>query len=370
VAELRVLALTPDYPPQLGGIQVLVHRIVNNAPSMRTRVVTLDAPGARDFDAEHGVEVRRVAPRRGNRPASIVTLNACGLAEARRFRPDVVLSAHIVTSPGAAAVSRALHVPMVQYFHAKEVGAKPGLARFAATQAHACIVVSRYTRELVAHLGGRAERLHRISPGVDLPATRPEVNGNGRPTILTIARLEDRYKGHDVVMRALPLIRARVPDVRWVIVGEGPLRRGLERLATAQGVADSVEFTGPLPDEDRDAWLERATVFTMPSRLPAGRFAGEGFGIVYLEANARGVPVVAGNVGGALDAVEHERTGLLVDPTDHLAVSDAIGGLLVDRERAAELGRFGEERAQAFAWPRVAERVEALLERVAAAHAA
>ena len=366
MAELRVLALTPDYPPQLGGIQVLVHRIVSLAPSMKTRVVTLDAPGAREFDAEDGVEVCRVAPRRGNRQASIMTLNGRGLAEARRFQPDVVLSAHIVTSPGAAAVSRTLRVPMVQYFHAKEVGAKPGLARFAATQADACIVVSRYTRELVASSGGRSERLHRISPGVDLPEMRPEVAGNGRPTVLTIARLEDRYKGHDVVMRALPLIRARIPRVRWVIVGEGPLRQGLERLARAQGVSDSVEFTGPLPDAERDAWLERAHVFTMPSRLPAGRFAGEGFGIVYLEANARGVPVVAGNVGGALDAVQHDRTGLLVDPTDHLAVADAIGGLLGDPRRAAELGRQGAERAQSFAWPRIAERVEDLLERVAA----
>jgi len=370
MADLRVLVLTPDYPPQLGGIQVLVHRVVRHAPSMQARVVTLDARGARGFDALDGLEVCRVPPRRGNRQASILTLNARAVGEAHRFRPDVVLSAHIITSPGAATIRHALRVPMVQYFHAKEVGAKPGLARFAATQADASIVVSRYTRQLAARSGARPERLHRISPGVDLPESWREDRAEGPPTILTIARLEDRYKGHDVVMRALPLIRARIPDVRWVIVGDGPLRSGLERLARAQGVADSVYFAGPLPDEERDEWLARAHVFTMPSRLPAGGFAGEGFGIVYLEANARGMPVVAGNVGGALDAVEHERTGLLVDPTDHLAIADAIGGLLADRARAAELGRNGAERARSFAWPRIAERVESLLTRVAAAKAA
>ncbi len=366
MADLRVLVLTPDYPPQLGGIQVLVHRVVRYAPTMHARVVTLDAHGARDFDALHGLEVHRVPPRRGNRHASILALNARALGEARRFRPDVVLSAHIITSPGAVAIKHALRIPMVQYFHAKEVGAKPGLARFAAKHADGSIVVSRYTGQLAARSGARPERLHRIHPGVDLPVPRRATPLDGPPTILTIARLEDRYKGHDVVMRALPLIRARIPDVRWVIVGDGPLRPGLERLARAQGVGDSVHFAGPLPDEERDAWLARAHVFTMPSRLPAGGFAGEGFGIVYLEANARGVPVVAGNVGGALDAVEHERTGLLVDPTDHLAIADAIGGLLTDRARAAELGRNGAARAQSFAWPRVAERVEALLTRMAA----
>jgi phosphatidyl-myo-inositol dimannoside synthase len=368
--ELRVLVLTPDYPPQLGGIQVLVHRVVRHAPSMTTRVVTLDAAGAPEFDRQHAIDVRRVRPRRGNRQASILKLNARALAEARSFRPDVVLSAHIITSPGAVAVRRLLGIPMVQYFHAKEVGAKPGLARFAATQADASIVVSRYTRQLAAGCGARPERLHRISPGVDLPEHRPDATAEGPPTILTIARLEDRYKGHDVVMRALPLIRAHIPDVRWVIVGDGPLRPGLERLAAAQGVADSVHFAGPVSDEERDHLLSRAHVFTMPSRLPAGGFAGEGFGIVYLEANARGVPVVAGNVGGAVDAVEHGRTGLLVDPTDHLAIADAIGGLLVDRSRGAELGRNGAERARAFAWPRVAGRVESLLRLIAANAAA
>jgi phosphatidylinositol alpha-1,6-mannosyltransferase len=370
MTELRALVLTPDYPPQLGGIQVLVHRVVRYAPSMTTRVVTLDADGAPEFDSQHAIDVCRVRPRPRNRQASILRLNARALAEARSFRPDVVLSAHIITSPGAAAVRRVLGIPMVQYFHAKEVGAKPSLARFAATQADASIVVSRYTRQLAAGCGARPERLHRISPGVDLPEHRSEGSAEGPPTILTIARLEDRYKGHDVVMRALPLIRAHIPDVRWVIIGDGPLRSGLERLARAQGVADAVNFAGPVSDEERDDWLSRAHVFTMPSRLPAGGFAGEGFGIVYLEANARGVPVVAGNVGGALDAVEHEHTGLLVDPTDHLAIADAIGGLLMDRSRGAELGRNGAERARSFAWPRVAERVEGLLRLVAAGSAA
>jgi phosphatidylinositol alpha-1,6-mannosyltransferase len=122
-------------------------------------------------------------------------------------------------------------------------------------------------------------------------------------------------------------------------------------------------------DAERDAWLERAWVFAMPSRVPAGGPGGEGFGIVYLEAAARGLPVVAGDRGGAVDAVDGGRTGLLVDATDHLAVADALTTLLLDRERAEEMGRAGRERAREFAWPLVSARVERLLLELAAAAA-
>jgi phosphatidylinositol alpha-1,6-mannosyltransferase len=102
----------------------------------------------------------------------------------------------------------------------------------------------------------------------------------------------------------------------------------------------------------------------MPSRLPGGGFAGEGFGIVFLEAGLHQLPVVAGDVGGARDAVIHGETGLLVDPTDHVAVAGALTELLTDPERAARLGRAGAARARDHAWPLVATRVREVLEDV------
>jgi phosphatidylinositol alpha-1,6-mannosyltransferase len=101
-------------------------------------------------------------------------------------------------------------------------------------------------------------------------------------------------------------------------------------------------------------------VFAMPSRVPA-RSAGEGFGIVYLEAGVHGLPVVAGRAGGALDAVLDGSTGLLVDPTDHVQVAQAITRLLTDRESAARMGAAGSERARNFSWPIIAGRVEQLI---------
>jgi phosphatidylinositol alpha-1,6-mannosyltransferase len=358
-SEPRVLVLTPDFPPAPGGIQLLVHRIVRHADRLRMRVVTVDSPGARGFDATSGLDVQRVGLGAGRRLA-VATLNARALGEAGRFRPAAVLSGHIVTAPAAALIAAALRIPLVQYLHAAEVRGRPRLATFAMRRADATVAVSAYTRELAVANGAAPARVHRILPGVDLPepdaAERAE-----RPTILTIARLSERYKGHDVMLRALPLIRARVPDVEWVVVGDGPLRAGLERIAACQALQGNVRFVGAVSDGERDRWLRRAHVFTMPSRLPAGGFAGEGFGIVYLEAAAHEVPVVAGNVGGALDAVLHDQTGVLVDPSDHVALAAAIADLLLDPSRAQALGAAGARRARELAWPAVARRVEDLV---------
>jgi phosphatidyl-myo-inositol dimannoside synthase len=366
--ELDVLVLTPDFPPALGGIQLLMHRVVSHAPGLRPRVVTLGSRADRDFDRREGLEVTRVGLRRMPRPAAVAALNARGVWRALRKRPDVVLSGHIATSPAASAIGRVLGLPVVQYLYGHEVGVRPRLAAYAVRHADRVVAISGYTRELALAAGAEPDRVALVTPGVDLPeGPAPERNGrSGRRTVITVGRLEDRYKGHDVLIRSLPLVRARAGDVRWVVVGEGSLRGSLESLARATGVSDLVQFAGAVSDAERDALLAAADVFAMPSRLPADGLAGEGFGIVYLEAGARGLPVVAGAVGGALDAVVDGQTGLLVDPNDHVAVAHAIAGLLADPARADALGRAGAEHARRHAWPAVAERLEGLLRQVAA----
>jgi phosphatidyl-myo-inositol dimannoside synthase len=363
--DLRVLVISPDFPPMPGGIQLLVHRLVRNARRLRCRVVTLDSPGGREFDAAEGLDVRRVRPGRASRAASVARLNVAAFREALHFRPEVVLSAHIVTSPAAWAVSRALRRPFIQYLHAQEVAERPRLAAFAVRHAAAVVAVSTHTAQLARSVGADERRLHRIPPGVDLP---PTGSGGGKaehPTVLTVAQLEREYKGHDVMLRALPLVAARVPDVQWVVVGDGALRPGLEQVASSNGVSDRVRFLGRASDDERDRWLARAHVFAMLSRIPERGVGGEGFGIAFLEASAHGLPVVAGNVGGALDAVADGETGVLVDPSDHVAAADAIADLLLDSRRANAMGQAGRERARDFAWPLVAERVEALCFQVA-----
>lgn len=325
-------------------------------------MVTLDAVGAAAFDSQQSFEIERVRTPAGRRSA-VATLNARCLSTAVRYRPDVVVSAHVVVSPGALAIRRLFGTPLVQYLYADELRARPNLSAFAIRRADLNIAISRYTRGLALALGAADGRVRLVPTGVDPPrySTTPPAK-SPHPTLITVSRLTDRFKGHDVLMRALPLIRARVPEVRWTIIGGGPLRAPLERLAAAVGVADSVHFAGELPDAERDALLDRSHVFCMPARLPASGGGGEGFGIAFLEASVHGLPVVGGNVAGALDAVEHETTGLLVEPTDHVAVTEAVTALLLDGERALALGDAGRRRAaSSFAWPLIAGQVEAAL---------
>ena len=182
--------------------------------------------------------------------------------------------------------------------------------------------------------------------------------------MVTVSRLHDHYKGHDAVIEALPLVRAHVPDVLWVIIGEGSLRPFYEGRVRELGLGPYVRFLGAVSDAERDAWLDRAHVFVMPSRSTSNG-QGEGFGIVYLEAAAHALPVVAGNCGGALDAVVDNETGLLVDPTDSQAIARALIELLLDKQHAMQLGRAAAERARRYDWAHVAAQVEELLMQVA-----
>jgi phosphatidyl-myo-inositol dimannoside synthase len=356
----RLLIVTPDFPPDRGGIQVMAHRLASGIQRFETRVVALGHPGAARFDAEQALTVRRVGAARGPRRAGKALLNVHAFAEALRFRPQAALSMHMVASPALAVMRRVLATRTAQIFLAEEITARPTLAAFAVREADLSIVISSYTASLVAATGATPRRLCLISPGVDIPgdaAPQP----SDRPAIVTVARLEERYKGHDVMIRSLPLVLAKVPDALWVVIGEGSLRPGLEQLARTYGVEDAIRFLGSISDEERDGWLRRCWLLAMPSRLPAGGLAGEGFGIAYLEAGAFGKPVVAGGVGGAVDAVADGESGLLVDPRDPVAVADAITRVLLDRALARRLGDGGAARAARFGWPVFVRRVEAEL---------
>ena len=358
----EVLVLTPDFPPGIGGIQTLVSRIVAGFTRFRPRVVTLSAAGGRTFDREQEFEVVRAATG-GSHRLGVATLNALGVLEGLRRRPSVILSAHIVTGPAALAVGRLLRRPVVQYTYAQELTRREALARHVLRRADAILAISGYSQTLVERAGGSRNRIRLVLPGVDSPHEQPPQLRMDRAAIVVVARLTERYKGHDMLLRALPLVRDRVPDANLQVVGVGPLQPELARLAAEHGVASATTFHGSITDERRDEILREASVFAMPSRLEPGG-AGEGFGIVFVEAGAQGLPVVAGRVGGALDAVVDGETGLLVDPESPEAIANALVELLRDPERARRMGRAGWERARSLSWARAAAGVEAVLTEV------
>src|SRR5256885_6289862 len=204
----RLLIITPDCPPTPGGIQTVVHRLASLMDAFETRVIALDGDDARDFDDESGLSVQRVGAGGGPRGAGAAALDAAAVRAALRFRPNVTRSAHIVASPAAAAIRRLLGARTVQLFYAEEIAAKPRLAAFAARQAHQAIAISSYTAGLIEATGAGTANVRVIAPGVDLPED-PTPLPAPQPTCLTIARLRERYKGHDVMVRAFPLVRAK-----------------------------------------------------------------------------------------------------------------------------------------------------------------
>jgi phosphatidylinositol alpha-1,6-mannosyltransferase len=359
LADVRILLVTPDFPPATGGIQLLMERLPRHLGSHEVEVMTLRQRDSEAFDNEYPRPVSRVG-RGESRRVSLAALNAAALWMAARFRPDIVLSGHVVCGPGALAARAVTGAPVAQYVYAMELGAHHRLTNHVLTRADAVIAISEHTAGAARAHGARTDAVHVIHPGVDRPPPLSDPP-TAPPVILTVARLDDRYKGFDVMLRALPLVAARVPTAQWVVIGAGRLRAELEATAAQWGLTERVHFLGALTDADRDAWLRRAHVFAMPSRLSPGGRGGEGFGLAYLEAGRYGVPVVAGAAGGALDAVVPGETGFLVDPADYLAVADAIVAVISEPQLRDRLARGGHRRAAELTWERMAGAVDAVL---------
>ena len=359
VSRPRVLILSPDFPPMRGGIQLLVFRLTSLMSRLRPRVVALSAPDDASFDSRLPFEV--VRSRRGALPHKLAVfgLNARAVVEAWRFRPAVVMNAHIVTAPAAALIRKLLKIPVFLYLYADEVAERPRLSRFASRSSDAVVSISRHTSELALRVGADESRMVLIPPGVDVPERVERRNGSGRPRIVTISRINERYKGHDTMLRAMQLVLETVPDAEWVVIGDGPLRPEFEREARCSGASGARAF------HRRDLGRRARLVATARRRLCPGQPAtplggGEGFGIVFLEAAAHGVPAVAGNEAGVRDAVVDGETGVLVDPSDPAALASALTELLLDPDKAKALGRNARARAEQFAWPVIARRVEEL----------
>ena len=251
--------------------------------------------------------------------------------------------------------------------------------RFALLAATRIVAVSRYTEALLVELGVPEDRIRIVHPGCDVNRFGPvgvsdELRARvtqGRAhqhLILTVGNLVER-KGHDTVIRALPLLPKGANDVLYLIAGDGPYRAALEKLAADLGVASQVLFLGRVPSDELPLLYSLADSFVMVSRQRLDACDVEGFGIVFIEAAACGKPAIGGRSGGVQDAIVDGVTGLLVDPLDSAAVANAITSLLLNPGLRERLGTAARERAlRHFTWSRFTDNVAAILEEVHAEH--
>jgi phosphatidylinositol alpha-1,6-mannosyltransferase len=215
-------------------------------------------------------------------------------------------------------------------------------------------------------MGERLQALGMQHPVVVLPGANPDRLAPAEspppdPVLLTVSRLVSR-KGIDTVLLSLPALLEEFPNLCYQIGGKGPERESLEALANDLGVARAVRFLGFVPDEALPDLYRSASVFVMPTREEVEASSVEGFGIVYLEASASGLPVVAASSGGAVEAVRDGQTGLLVPPDDPARLAEALGTLLREPELCRRLGRNGRRWVETeMNWDRAAREIREAL---------
>jgi glycosyltransferase involved in cell wall biosynthesis len=270
---------------------------------------------------------------------------------ARRWRRRLaIVATHPHLAPVANMCSKVSGAPFAVWCHGIEAWGrpKPAVAR-ALRAADIVFAPSRFTAERVERTAGLSREVRVIPHAVshDVPGAESR-SPAGSGSVLTVARLtrENRYKGIDMLLYAWPRVVAATGK-RLVIVGDGPDRVRLESIAELLGILDYVVFKGRLSDGELGREYADASVFAMPARHrlePTPE--GEGFGLVYVEAGAHGLPVVAGAGAGADDAVDDGVSGILVDAEDAQKVAAAIVNLLQDPELARKLGEGGRELAR------------------------
>ncbi|WP_129839374.1 glycosyltransferase family 4 protein [Streptomyces sp. RFCAC02] len=380
------LIVTNDFPPRPGGIQTFLHSMATRLDP--DRVVVYASTWKRDaggraataaFDAEQPFRVVRdratmllPTPAVTRRAVALLREHGCTAVWFGAAAP-LGLMAPALRSAGASR--------LVATTHGHEAGwaQLPGprrLLRRIGEATDTLTYLGAYTHSRIAPAvgPGPAARMVQLPPGVDEKTFHPDAGGaavraelglTDRPVVVCVSRLVPR-KGQDTLIRAMPRVLAAEPDAVLLVVGGGPYRADLEKLAGRLGVARSVVFTGEVPWERLPAHFGAGDVFAMPCRTRYGGLDVEGLGIVYLEASASGLPVVAGDSGGAPDAVLDGETGWVVRGGERTApaeTADRLIALLADPELRRRMGERGrawvEER---WRWDLLAERLRDLLD--------
>src|ERR1039457_2301907 len=373
----KVLIVTNDFPPRSGGIQSFVHALATRLPAGRVVVYAPAWPGTAEFDARQPFPVVR-HPTSLMLPLPSVARRA--RAVLHEYSCDTVLfGAAAPLGLLASSLRRAGARRIVALTHGHEAGwaALPGaraLLRRIADSVDVMTYLGEYFRARLARALSpqAAARMERLAPGVDTAVFRPGAGGEAvpqrlgigrdRPVVVCVSRMVPR-KGQDTLIRAWPRVLASAPGKPvLLLVGDGPYRAELRRLAQRIGVADSIRFTGSVPWEELPAYYDAGDVFAMPCRTRRFGLDIEGLGIVYLEASAAGLPVVGGDSGGAPDAILDGETGFVVPGGSVGAGADRVTSLLDDRARAAAMGERGAAWVdKEWRWELVAERLAKIL---------
>jgi phosphatidylinositol alpha-1,6-mannosyltransferase len=350
------------FPPIVGGSGRWMWELYRRLPRDNFVMAVGDHPEAAEFDATHDFDVHRLPIAFSNygtlSPAGFNRYRRIALCILRLAREREVAAIHCgALFPDGwigRLVSKKLRLPLLVYLHGEEVGFTNSsrqlhwMAQRILRDADRVIVNSNNTRRIaVDHWRVADAKIHLVYPGVDterfVPAerslqVRTRLGWGDRPVVLTVGRLEKR-KGHDILLQALPAIRRQFPEVLYAVVGDGDERNRLEQLTVDLGLRDHVSFHGELSEEHLVECYQQCDLFVLPNRGISGNI--EGFGIVLLEAQSTGKPVIAGESGGTREAMQVSQTGLIVDCSGPSMIAAEINKLLSNPQRRCAMGKAG-----------------------------
>lgn len=372
----RTLVLTNDFPPRQGGIESFVEAVVRRMPADSVVVYARGQRGDAEFDASLPFPVVRhprgivlPEPTVARAAADLARGEGCEAAWIAAAAPLGLLAPALRRRGGVSRVVATTHGHEVWW---ASVPGPRGLLHRIGERVDMLTVLGPWTRAALAPALSpeAAARVRRLAPGVDLEVFSPTSPGpdvrarhglTGRPVVVCVSRLVPR-KGQDTLIRGWRTVVEAVPGAVLLVVGGGDGRPRLEALARDCGVQGDVVFTGPVPYAELPAHYRAGDVFAMPCRSRRGGLEVEGLGMVYLEAAACGLPVVAGDSGGAPEAVLDRVTGFVVPGMSVQQTAARVTELLRDPVRAAAMGRAGRAWVeQQWSWDRTVADLLALL---------
>jgi phosphatidyl-myo-inositol dimannoside synthase len=384
-AAAGILLVTELFPPTVGGSAELFANTYSRLESVDTIVLTDTSNRPRTNLRRTVIEETPMQTRHWG------VLHPAGLAhhlkmaaQILRFSRRGVRAVHcgrVLPEGLSALIARgAGSPPYLCWAHGEELATAQSsrelewLAMRVYRNSRAILANSRNTAEIVQHTGVPEEAIHVVYPGVDVDRFRPiaagcetlrrELAPHGEIVCLTVARLQ-RRKGHDLVIEALAGTDPSAHRLKYVIVGDGEERDRLEALVGAAGLGEVVTFRGRIDATDLPRYYAASDIFVHPNRLEGTDF--EGFGIVFLEAAAAGLPVIGGRSGGVPEAVVDGVTGVLVEGTDVLELRRALAMLLENPTLRCAMGEAARSRVQTeFTWRHAAERLSAVHRQVLA----
>lgn len=372
----RTLVVTNDFPTRRGGIESFVLALCERLPASEVVVYTAAMPGDAAFDARLPFPVVRdptsmllPTPAVGRRVVRVLEAYGCDRVLFGAAAPLGLLAPRL-RAAGARRIVGLTHGHEAWW---ARVPVTRSLLRRIGDGCDVLTYVSGWCGDVIASALSPevAGRMQRLAPGVDVERFHPECGGAevrsrlgikaDAPVVVCVGRMTPR-KGQDTLVRAWPRLLAQVPDARLLLVGDGPYRSRVERLAASLEVSDSVVFAGGVAWGEMPAYVDAGDVLAMPSRSRRFGLEVEALGIVALEAAACGLPVLAGSSGGAPDTVVHGETGYVVSPRNPVSLAARAVSLLEDPERAAAMGKAGRMRvASMWTWDAGASRLRDLL---------